>query len=1086
MKKMRKCPRLLAAVLSLGILCTSVVMPSAAEAPTLTLDKTEFMQGEEITAHYTGTSGKDWIAIYNEGDQPGGPWAQVYEYTSKTGQPDGTMDFKDPDRGDVSTLAPGNYTMYLLKDDGYEILDEVPFVISQAEPSISTDRQIYPKGETPVFSYTGSTHQDAWIGIYPADNNTPGNGNDSLVYKYTRESGQPSGTTDMAEADGITTIDQLPAGEYYAYLFADGGYDIVATCTFTLTDEETVPTLSTDKESYGEGETPVFSYTGSTHPDAWIGIYPASRRTPGGDNLALIYKYTRESGQPDGTTDLKEADGTTTIDKLPSGEYYAYLFADGGYTIVATCTFTLNNGIAAPSITSDKAVYTGGDQVSFYYTGSTHQDAWIGIYPADRPTPGADNPSLIYKYTRESGQPNGTTDLKEADGTTTIDQLPAGEYYAYLFLDGGYTIVATCTFAIQNRDPEECDPPKEVTYNRTATERGYADGSVTITPPDDTEGLTGYALFWGDENGVFEDYAEIPVEASGSKQLNNNTMIPSGATRLYAFAVYDGRTLSPDSAYAELPAGIAAVEEEPLYSFQVFSDTHLQSDPNHLHNQHLRMALADIEKTDPDSIAIFNVGDVADTGAVEQYRQYNEIVNSFSGIPYIYCTPGNHDLKGSDYNKEIGDFLEGTNAPSTYYSEKIGDATFIMLGSQIVEPADCHAQLNDDQLEFLKAELAKASDGMNPIFVFLHQPLYNTVSGTLPGQNWDGIYQDQELREIFKQYPQVIFITGHTHWELDSKSPMYAGNGVDANMFNDASVGYLWKDDNTGKEGSQGYYVEVYANKVLVRGRDFVNAKWIPNAQFIVDLSENIIGLTAQISQEEEGLVSRMDQVEALLDDIRSLPEEKAEAYASQQETLTKLQAKAEELSEEAQAVKEAIDGLPAAGEVTLEDEAAVNQALEAYDALTDEQKELVGQEAGDKLSALEEAIQALKDEPENPGEDPGEDPGENPGDQPGDQPEDPDPSQPEEPSDPSDEGQTGSDNEEDTPPANTPDDHDNSTPNTQPDQNGSGGDPAADGGSGSDAVPQTGDAAGSLAAAGALLAASAGGLFIVRKRKKA
>ena len=743
--------RFAAAALSMGILCASAVFPSAADAPTLRLAKTEFIQGEEIKADYTGASGKDWIAIYKQGDQPGGPESIVYEYTSKTGQPDGTMDFKDTDRGDVKDLAPGNYDMYLLKNDGYDILAKTSFVIKQSGPSISTDKAVYEEGERPVISYTGSTHNDAWI----------------------------------------------------------------------------------------------------------------------------------------------------------------------------------------------------------------------GIYPANRKTPGADNPSLVWKYTRQIGQPNGSTDLKQADGTTTIDQLPVGDYYVYLFADGGYNIVATCTFTLKDRDPSQCYAPKKVEYNRTAARQGYADGTVTVTPGDQTAGLTGYRLYWGDDSGVFEEYSEIPVKAGNgavTHKLNDNTMIPYGATRLYAFAVYDGRTQSPQSVYTELPKGCAAVEEKPLYSFQAFSDTHIQSDANHLHNQHLRMALADIEKNDPDSIAIINSGDVADTGDIAQYKQYNDIVNSFDGIPYIYCTPGNHDLKGSNYEKEINDFLEGTNAPSTYYSKKIGDATFIMLGSQIVEPADCHAQLNKDQLDFLKAELKKASDGMNPVFVFLHQPLYNTVSGTLPGQNWDGVYQDKELREIFKQYPQTIFITGHTHWELDSKSPMYAGNGVDANMFNDASVGYLWTDEEVGKEGSQGYYVEVYTDKVLVRGRDFVNGKWVSNAQFIVDLAQNIKGLTAQMEKQTDSLIGQADQIDALLRDIDSLPEDRAQEYKAQKETLLKLAAQAKAQKAQAETLKQTISDLPSADKVTLEHKAAVEKAAQELEAMTDEQKALIGTELTTKLADLVKAIQKLEE----------------------------------------------------------------------------------------------------------------------------
>lgn len=757
MKKVsRKLSRFLAGALTLGLLCGTTVLPSSAQPPTLTLDRQEYIQGDEILAHYTGAGGKDWIAIYKDGEEPGGPAATVYEYTSKTGQPDGTMDFKEPDRGDIKELAPGDYTVYLLKDDGYEILAQAAFTM-KGSAGLSADKTSYPVGQRPVFQYTGSTHPDSWLGVYAADNNTPGTGNPALVWQYTR---------------------------FY--------------------------------------------------------------------------------GQPDGSTELESPDSSSP---------------------------------------------------------------------------------------------------------TTMAQLPPGEYCAYLFADGGYTVLAACTFTLEARDPAACPAPAGVRYDRTAGRRGYADGTVSVRRPADAEGLTGYRLYWADEEGPLPDYTYIPVEDTGEDtvfhQLNDNTIIPSGATRLLAYAVYDGDTQSPAAAACSLPSGSAAETEEPLYSFQVFSDTHIQSDPNHLHNRHLRMALADIQQTDPDSIGIFHVGDVTDNGETGQFLQYTEIVNSFDDLPYIYCTPGNHDLRNETYDAAIDRFLENTNAPSGYYSEKIGDATFIMLGSQDLDNWDLDrsaAHLKDDQIQFLKEELQEAADGMQPIFVFLHQPLYNTVSGSLPGQNWHGVDRDAEMREIFKQYPQVIFFTGHTHWELDAKSAMYAGNGTDANMFNDASVGYLWTDEDTGKEGSQGYYVEVYAHKVLVRGRDFETGKWIPAAQFIVDITQNIKGLAARISQEEEGLIARKAQIESLLSDIQSLPADARAAYKAEEEKLQKLLEQAAALEGQATALAADIAALPSPEAVGPQDKAAVNAAYEAYEALNNEQKALLDAAAVQKLTALKALTDGMED----------------------------------------------------------------------------------------------------------------------------
>lgn len=102
--------------------------------------------------------------------------------------------------------------------------------------------------------------------------------------------------------------------------------------------------------------------------------------------------------------------------------------------------------------------------------------------------------------------------------------------------------------------------------------------------------------------------------------------------------------------------------------------------------------------------------------------------------------------------------------------------------------------------------------------------------------------QYDALKFILNKYPNVFFFSGHSHWNLSSKNTMYQepkatyGNGIGATLFNTGSVTNLWSDNNTYMDGSQGYQVDVYKDKVVVKGRDFLNSKWIPEARFSVDL----------------------------------------------------------------------------------------------------------------------------------------------------------------------------------------------------------------------------------------------------------
>jgi hypothetical protein len=42
----------------------------------------------------------------------------------------------------------------------------------------------------------------------------------------------------------------------------------------------------------------------------------------------------------------------------------------------------------------------------------------------------------------------------------------------------------------------------------------------------------------------------------------------------------------------------------------------------------------------------------------------------------------------------------------------------------------------------------------------------------------------------------------------------------------------LWTDEDEHKDGSQGLFVEVYADRVVVKGRDFAAGAWLDNARF--------------------------------------------------------------------------------------------------------------------------------------------------------------------------------------------------------------------------------------------------------------
>jgi hypothetical protein len=185
---------------------------------------------------------------------------------------------------------------------------------------------------------------------------------------------------------------------------------------------------------------------------------------------------------------------------------------------------------------------------------------------------------------------------------------------------------------------------------------------------------------------------------------------------------------------------------------------------------------------------------------------------------------------------------DGTHPSDTCYDFWLNGYHYIFLGSDT--PSGLNAYFNEQTLAWLDEKLAENRNEARPTFVFLHQGIYNTVAGTLPGEGWHGVTNEAEFVEVIKKYPEVVMFNGHSHWELESRGNIFEGTSdLPIRAFNCASVSYLWtafnKTSGENRDGSQGYAVDVYDSKVVVRGRDFVNSEWVSGAQYCIEFESN-------------------------------------------------------------------------------------------------------------------------------------------------------------------------------------------------------------------------------------------------------
>ncbi len=615
--------------------------------------------------------------------------------------------------------------------------------------------------------------------------------------------------------------------------------------------------LTTDKTDYLEDEQIQVTAKGTS--ESWVGIY---YETDEADKKEAIYQYKAAdtdhvSGESYVLQNQTLSDSRADMSALPAGTYKIILYKNESGAVAAYRYITIQENPDSKRLRLNKTEYRPGEGVRVTARG-TGAD-WVGLYLAtDSPDPDQPNGAVsIYWYNVASeGHFSGGTYTVNSDSShynaerADYRDLPAGEYKVVLMANGGYEVTEEVTFRVNGSAKAEA--PVSAEYILDNQTDGLADGTVTVKLNDQDVTSKDIVMYWADDNGALEGYTSLAkYKINGQKTVTHkmyeNTIIPEGATRLLVYTS-NQEGLSDQCVSVSLPEGCNYIweSETALTEFDMVSDVHItdrvidSSDCNYKNNEHFLQMLQDVVQNNSNSCGIFINGDIADTGEESEYQKMNSLKAQIVNTPPIYMSIGNHDLS-KDFSQEAALFIKyaETGTDSVYYDRQINGFHYIFMGG---EASGLEADLSEKQLTWLDSLLAAdtAADSSKPVFVMLHQPLYNTVAGSFEGQGWNGVKQEQELRAILSKYPQVILFNGHSHWELNSEGCMHEkGDGLPT-IFNTASAGYLWSSyDIIGGEaasGSHGYFVKVYNDRILVLGREFSEGKYIPSAMFVVNL----------------------------------------------------------------------------------------------------------------------------------------------------------------------------------------------------------------------------------------------------------
>lgn len=269
----------------------------------------------------------------------------------------------------------------------------------------------------------------------------------------------------------------------------------------------------------------------------------------------------------------------------------------------------------------------------------------------------------------------------------------------------------------------------------------------------------------------------------------------------------------------------------------------------------LDVALAAFAEFPPADQLLIN-GDLTLRG----YRwQWDELMARLAATPHppVLFTIGNHDFylplhKWRSSSTAINRFRNYTAMPGLYSAHDVGGVRVLRLGSIDGRERGGHeVVLGDAQLQWLATELA-APRTRGPVLVASHHVLPRTISATGddPVTQAPNVYQRDyaeadRLLEILGAHPEVLFLSGHTHWSLYrddwfTRRIVAGGDPAGFAVANTGAVQFGWEANGRGGEQAhddpqnQGLRIVVTDDQVRIHALDFAARVVIHTVEFAV------------------------------------------------------------------------------------------------------------------------------------------------------------------------------------------------------------------------------------------------------------
>ena len=248
----------------------------------------------------------------------------------------------------------------------------------------------------------------------------------------------------------------------------------------------------------------------------------------------------------------------------------------------------------------------------------------------------------------------------------------------------------------------------------------------------------------------------------------------------------------------------------------IISDFQLDNQEVFINNTY--RALKVLKKNNVDVIIV--AGDTTDKGKIENYMLFNKLYNSVYNDkhkPVLISLMGNHDYTDptlTETQSQINFIRYIKSYPNSHYI--INNYNFIIWSNDNKH----HNELAVKDFSWIKSTIEKARKNKNkegdPIFVISHFPPKNTVYGS------EDLWGSQAIFNFFKDYPEVISISGHLHYSIKNIKSIWQ---KEFTAINSQSTSYVDLDDifqnawdirkSSRKNDSMGLIAHLSQNNVI-------------------------------------------------------------------------------------------------------------------------------------------------------------------------------------------------------------------------------------------------------------------------------